>query len=100
MGLELTADDLFILEKHRLERLRCFFAETLTLCFMHLDHQNRLSIHCSEPWVMDELLREIEQLRWYAWIIVGARQLSLCFAQEEIYATNTDQGMRRSRVPW
>jgi hypothetical protein len=89
MSLELTVEDSLMLEKQRLERLRSFFADTLAKCFLQLDQKNQLTIHCSEPWVVDQLLSEVEQLRWYVWVVVGAQRLSICFAQEEIYRTTT-----------
>lgn len=89
MFLEFTDDDLLILEKQRLERFRAFFHDTIAFCFLHLGESNTLAIHCSEPWVVDQLLTDLDQLRWYGWIIVGACHLSIYFAQEEIYTTST-----------
>ncbi|MGA7936381.1 MAG: hypothetical protein WCA35_22695 [Kovacikia sp.] len=97
MSPELTADDLLILEQHRLERLRSFFGDTLRLCFLYLDRNNTLAIHCSEPWIVDQLLNEINELRWYSWIVVGAQQLSICFAQEEVHQTQTRKAGRKSQ---
>ncbi|UBF28469.1 hypothetical protein K9N68_11680 [Kovacikia minuta CCNUW1] len=93
---ELTADDLLILEQHRLERLRSFFGETLRLCFIYLDKKNTLAIHCSEPWIVDQLLNEMNELRWYSWMVVGASQISICFAQEEIHKTKTRKPGKKS----
>jgi hypothetical protein len=89
MPLELTVNDLLLLEQHRLERLRSFFGDTLRLCFLHLDKHNTLTIHCSAPWIVDQLMSEIDQLRWYTWVVVGAERISLHFAEEEIYKTIT-----------
>jgi hypothetical protein len=89
MSLELTTDDLLLLEKHRLERLRSFFGDTLRRCFLYVDQHNKLIIHCSEAWIVDQLLDEINELRWYTWIVVGAPNLSLCFYEEEVYRTAT-----------
>jgi hypothetical protein len=97
MSLELTVEDSLLLEKHRLERLRSFFADTLAKCFLHLDQKNRLTIHCSEPWIVDQLLDEVDQLRWYVWVVVGAQRLSICFAQEEIYQTPTRKLSKKSQ---
>ncbi len=97
MSLELTVEDSLLLEKHRLERLRSFFADTLAKCCLHLDRTNSLKIHCSEPWMVDQLLSEIEQLRWYVWILVGAKRLSICFAQEEVYRASTRKPSKRSQ---
>ncbi len=97
MSFELTADDLLVLEQHRLERLRSFFGDTLRLCFLHLDRKNVLTIHCSEPWIVDQLMDEINELCWYAWVIVGAQQLSICFAQEEIHKAKTHKASKKSQ---
>ena len=97
MSLELTVEDSLLLEKHRLERLRSFFADTLAKCFLHLDQKNKLTIHCSEPWIVDQLLDEIDQLRWYVWVVVGAQRLSICFAQEEIYQTLTHKLSKKAQ---
>jgi len=89
MALQLTHDDLLILEKQRLERFRSFFQDALPFCWLHLDQGNKLKIHCPEPWLVDLLLYDIESLRNQAWSIVGARQVSIYYAQEEIYVTPT-----------
>lgn len=89
MCLELTSEDRLLLEKCRLERLRSFFGDTLRRCFLQLNEKNVLTIHCSEAWIVDQLMSEIIQLRWYAWIVVGAARLSICFAEEEVYKTLT-----------
>lgn len=95
-SLEFTDDDRLILEGQRLERLRSFFCDTLSFCFLHLDQNNNLTIHCSEPWLVDQLLCEIDQLCWYTWVIVGASHLAIHFAQEEICKTQTQKCPKRS----
>lgn len=89
MALELTHQDLLTLDKQRLERFRARFDDTLSFCLLYLDRGNDLKIHCSEPWVVDLLLYEIDQLAQCAWIVVGATQISIYYAQEEIYTTET-----------
>lgn len=89
MSLELTVKDSLTLEKYRLERLRSFFGSSLLHCVLHLNQKNTLTIHCSQPRLVDQLLEELDQLRWYAWVVVGAQRLSICFAQEEVYRTAT-----------
>lgn len=95
--LELTDDDLLILERQRLERFRSFFCDTLPFCFLQLDQKNGLTIHCSEPWLVDQLLCEIDDLCWYAWVIVGAFHLSIYFSQEEICRTRTQKRSKQNR---
>jgi len=97
MSLELTVEDSLVLEKYRLDRLRSCFAETLATCFLHLSQSNTLTIHCSEAWMVDQLLSEIDRLRGAVWVITGAQQLSICFAQEEVYRTSTRQAHKRSQ---
>lgn len=95
MALELTASDTFRLERLRLQRFRAFFPETLIACFLHLQQNHTLAIHCAEPWMVDQLLAEISELRWYAWMILGAKRISIYFAQEEIYKVSTRCPSRR-----
>ncbi|HEY9655732.1 MAG TPA: hypothetical protein V6C50_09580 [Crinalium sp.] len=97
MSLELTVEDSLVLEKLRLDRLRSCFAETLAECFLHLSQNNTLTIHCSEAWMVDQLLSEVDRLRGAVWIITGAQRLSICFAQEQIYRTSTRQTHKRSK---
>lgn len=96
LSLELTDDDRLILEGQRLERFRSFFYETISFCFLQLDSKNELVIHCSEPWLVDQLLCEIDQLCWYAWVIVGVSSLSIYFAQEEICRAKTQKRSKRT----
>ena len=95
MSLHLTSEDLLILEKQRLDRFRSFFHDSLSFCFLYLDRHSRLKIHCSEPWVVDLLLAEMEQLCWYGWVIVGAHHLSIYYAAEKIYSTKTQTFVQR-----
>ena len=97
MSLELTVEDSLVLEKLRLDRLRSCFAETLAECFLHLSQNNTLTIHCSEAWMVDQLLSESDRLRGAVWVITGAQRLSICFAQEEVYRTSTHQAHKRSQ---
>ncbi|XGV94925.1 MAG: hypothetical protein ACAF41_19550 [Leptolyngbya sp. BL-A-14] len=90
MLLELTAHDLLLLEQYRLQRFRSFFFSTLMTCPLCLDVNNTLIIHCLEPELVDQLLSQIDQLRWYARIVLGADCLSIKFVQEEIYRTVTN----------
>jgi len=89
MSLELTIDDLLVLELHRLDRLQSFFPDSLPLCLLHFELDQTLTIHCSEPWLVDELLNKLDKLNWYAWLIVGAEAISICYALEEIHHAAT-----------
>ena len=90
MPLELTATDLVMLEQYRLQRFRSFFFSTLIACPLCLDEHRTLVIHCLEPELVDQLLNQIDQLRWYARIVLGVDCLAIKFIQEEIYRTATD----------
>ncbi len=90
MPLELTTNDLLVLEQYRLQRFRSFFFSTLMSCPIGLDETNTLIIHCLEPELVDQLLRQIDQLRWYARVVLGVHSLAIKFVQEEIYRTATD----------
>ena len=90
MSLELTTNDLVTLEQFRLQRFRSFFFSTLIGCPLCLDEQQTLIIHFLEPQFVDQLLSQIDQLRWYARIVLGVSCLAINFVQEEIYRTATD----------
>lgn len=97
MTLQLSQEDLLILERQRLERFRSFFTDSLSFCFLFLDRQNELKIHCAEPWVVDLLLSDIEHVCGQAWMVVGAYQVSIYYAQEEIYTVATQSLSQRSQ---
>jgi hypothetical protein len=91
MSLDFNPNDLLTLEQQRMERFRSDSLHSLSLCWLHLNHDNTLAVHCAEPWIVDQLLYEMEQLCWDAWVLVGASRLSIYYAQEEIYAANTQK---------
>ncbi len=91
MFLDFNHNDLLTLEQQRIDRFRSSSLRSLLLCFLHLNQNNTLAIHCAEPWIVDQLLHDMEQLCWDAWVIVGASRLSIHYAQEEIYTANTQE---------
>lgn len=97
MSPELTANDLLILEQFRLERFRNAFLDSTTPCFLHLNVDNSLEIHCLEPWVVDELLDDIEGLGQAIWHMVGAYQVAIFFYQEEIFSIGTRPVSKRKQ---
>lgn len=97
MRLDFTSNDRLVLSTHRLERLRSFFPEILSSCKLRLDATNTLTIDCAEPWMVDQLLAELMEFGWYAWIVVGAYQVAVCFAQEEIHREITHEYTSRPR---
>ena len=82
---EMNLADLILLERLRVDRLRNFFAESLLKCIIYVDHHNLLTIHCPDPWIVDTLLTDIEDLCDYAWLILGVEAISLFLAKEEIF---------------
>ncbi|MEX0270228.1 hypothetical protein AB3R30_13880 [Leptolyngbyaceae cyanobacterium UHCC 1019] len=91
MFLDLNHNDLLTLEQQRIERFRSTSLDSLSLCFLHLNPKNTLAIHCAEPWMVDQLLYDIEKICWEAWVLVGATHLSIYYAQEEIYTATTQK---------
>lgn len=95
MLLELTTHDLLLLEQYRLQRFRSFFFSALMSCPLcladdKLDDGKTLIIHCLDPEVVDQLLSQMDQLRWYARLVLGVHCLTIQFVQEEIYRTATN----------
>ncbi len=99
MSLNLTDHDYRCLEKHRLDRFCALFEEMLSHCYLHLANSNELKIHCAEPWLVDWILADIERLGSMAWIVIGVDQLSIYYAQEEVYAIDTQSLVQRSQPP-
>ena len=97
MSLNLTTDDLVVLERYRLEHLRALVGDTLRLCYLRLDQYNCLQIHCSAAWIVDELMADMSELRECVRLVVGARALSLCFVGEEVYRVATHKPNKKLR---
>jgi hypothetical protein len=89
MSFQITLEDLQILRQNRLDRLRKVFIKPLGLCRLQVTRRDRLVIHCPEPWVVDALMEDLDQLTEAARIVVGAQSMSICFVGEEIYRTRT-----------
>lgn len=87
--LGLTQHDRALFQKQRLDRFRSLFPDSLKPSLLALRANHQLSIHCAEPWMVDELLGEVDRLRWYTWLILGVQQVAIFFAEEEIYSTTT-----------
>ena len=82
---EMSLDDLRLLEQLRIERLRSFFSQSLMECPISIHQDNLLTIHCPDPWLIDILIDDTEELCEYAWLILGVESIVLSFAQEEVY---------------
>ena len=87
--LGLTQHDRALLQKQQLDRFRSLFPDSLKPSLLALHTHYQLSIHCAEPWMVDDLLGEVDRLRWYTWLVLGVQQVAIFFAEEEIYSTTT-----------
>ncbi len=81
---EITMDDLDKLNQLRLERLLCFFTSSLPFCQIQIDGNNTLAIYCPHGGIMEELMNELEDLRYYACLILGVKLITLHLAQKEV----------------
>ncbi len=88
MSQQLTNQDLRLLEKYRIQRLRQLFSKTLGLCLLKLDH-NTLRVHCPEPWLVDRIIDNADHLLNSTRQMLGVRHISLYYAGEEVYKTRT-----------
>jgi hypothetical protein len=86
---EPTTDDYQKLRQLRIERLRHFFAPSLSPCLIQINADDRLAIHCPHPGIVDELLNDLEDLCHHTWSILGVHSIGLYFCQEEIFYTQT-----------
>jgi CRISPR/Cas system endoribonuclease Cas6 (RAMP superfamily) len=79
--------DLEQLQQFRIQRFLCFFAASLQYCPVQVDTDNTLAIYCPDPEFIDKLLDELEDLRHYAYIILGVQEIILYLAHpKEILA--------------
>lgn len=90
MSTQFSPEDRRILIRGRLKRLRKQFFELLGRCRLQVSRDENLMIHCPEPWVVDSLMANLEEITEAARIIVGVQVLSLCFVGEEVYQTTTE----------
>jgi hypothetical protein len=81
---EINVDDLNKLSQLRMERIIGLFPSSLPFCLIQIDTDNVLSIHCHHAGIMDRLIAELEDLCYYACLIVGVRSISLNSLHKEI----------------
>lgn len=84
MSPQLTRQDLRLLEKYRIQRLRQLFSKTLGLCLIKLDHNHRLRVHCPEPWLIDQIIADADRLLNSTCLVLGVHYISLYYAGEEV----------------
>ena len=87
MSHQLTCQDLRLLEKYRIQRLRQLFPKTLGLCLLKLDNNDTLRVHCPEPWLVDRIIDDADHLLDSTRQTLGVRHISLYYAGEEVYKT-------------
>lgn len=97
MKLKLTTRDLSVLENLRLDRLRQLYDHSLGCCFLRL-HRSMLVVHCPEPWLVDQLMEELDQMVNTAWLVLGVKSVSICYAGEEVHRAKT-RSARSRRLP-
>ena len=86
MILKFNPKDHAHLTQRRIKRLTKLFVHPLGLC--HLEVKlDWLMVHCTEAWMVDSLMDDLEYLSETARIILGAQVISLYFAKEEVYRT-------------
>lgn len=81
---EMNVDDLNKLKQLRMERLVGLFSSSLPFCLIQIDADNVLSIRCHHAGIMDMLISELEDLCYYACLIVGVKFISLHSLHKEI----------------
>jgi hypothetical protein len=81
---EMNVDDLNKLKQLRMDRLLGLFSSSLPFCLIQIDADNVMSIHCHHAGIMDRLIGELEDLCYYACLIVGVKFISLHSLHKEI----------------
>ncbi len=89
MILEFSPKDYVRLTQRRLKRITKLFLNPLGFCHLEVK-RDRLIVHCTEAWMIDSLMDDLDYFSETARIILGARFISLCFAKEEVYRTTTE----------
>ncbi len=84
MSPQLTRQDLRLLEKYQIQRLRQLFSKTLGLCLIKLDHNHTLRVHCPEPWLIDQLIADADRLLSSTSQVLGVQYISLYYAGEKV----------------
>lgn len=89
MSPQLTRQDLRLLKKYQIQRLRQLFSKTLGLCLIKLDHNDTLRVHCPEPWLIDQIIAEADQLLSSTCLVLDVHYISLYYAGEEVCKVET-----------
>jgi hypothetical protein len=85
---EITANDRHKLDWVRIDRLLSFFPSSLPCCQIQIDPSQILIIHCPNVAIADNLLEDLADLRYRAWLVLGIRSIVIYLADEEILRTD------------
>ncbi len=85
---EITANDLHKLYQVRLDRLLCFFTSSLPCCQIQIDRSQILTIYCPNEAIANNLLEDLEDLRYHVWLVLGIRSIDIYLAHEAILRTD------------
>ncbi|MGG6265011.1 hypothetical protein ACQ4M3_02950 [Leptolyngbya sp. AN03gr2] len=83
MKMKFTTRDLSMLEDFRIDRLKDLYAQTLSGCLLETKF-DALLVHCSEPWCVDQVMEELDRIVKAAWVVLGVKAVSVCYANEEV----------------
>ncbi len=92
MSIKLTAQDLSRLENLRLDRVRQLYSQSLGCCLLRLN-RDTLIVHCPEPWLVDQLIDDLDRIVKSIWMTLGVKYVSIRYAREEVYRAKT-RGLR------
>ncbi|MBE9012532.1 hypothetical protein IQ250_20240 [Pseudanabaenaceae cyanobacterium LEGE 13415] len=96
MKMKFTAQDLSMLQDFRIDRLKDLYAQSLSGCLLETKF-DALLVHCSEPWCVDQVMEELDRIVKAAWVILGVKAVSVCFANEEICRVKANRQVCASR---
>jgi hypothetical protein len=85
---EINTDDLNKLNQLRVERFFDLFSRSLSNCLLQLDNE-ALSIHCYQAGIMGKLLDELNEVSYYARLVLGAQSISFNLLNEEVLHVET-----------
>lgn len=94
--MKFTAQDLSMLEDFRIDRLKQLYAQTFSACQLETRFE-ALLIHCAEPWCVDQVMEELDRIAKAAWLVLGVKSISVCYADEEICRVKANRQVCLSR---
>jgi hypothetical protein len=91
---ELNINDVNKLSQLRMERLVGFFAISLSCCSMYINANNTLIINCLDLNVMKDLSDGLDELFYYAYLILGVRSLAIHLSEKEVLQAKTNSPLQ------